>query len=433
MLRTVRAGTPAAERALARFRSRLEIAAGRAGARRAVERILAAVRSEGDAAVARFTRRFDGCALAPRRFRVSARELAAARRGLDPAVRSALLLSIRRVHTFQEKLALPSGGELRGPGERLTLSAVPLRRAGLYVPGGTAAYPSSVVMNAVPALVAGVEEVVLATPPRRDGSVSPAVLAAAAELGLKEVWRLGGAQAIAAMAYGTKTLRPVDKIVGPGNLYVTLAKQLVWGRVDLDMPAGPSEICVVADDSARPAEVAADLLSQAEHDPLAGCVLVTPSRALAAATGRELRRQLAALPRRDAARRALADWGLVLLVGSLAETAGAVNELAPEHLELLCRRPERVAARVRSAGTVFIGRYSPEPVGDYLAGPSHTLPTSGAARAFSGLSAASFCRLMASVELSAGAFRRLAGPAAVLARAEGLEAHARAVESRLRR
>ena len=320
--------------------------------------------------------------------------------------------------------------EMRKAGERLGLKVVPLRRVGVYVPGGTAAYPSSVLMNAIPAQVAGVEEIVLATPPARDGSVNPAVLAAAAELGITEVWRVGGAQAIAAMAYGTRTLRPVDKIAGPGNLYVTIAKGLVYGQVDLDMPAGPSEVCVVADDSARPAEVAADLLSQAEHDRLASCVLVTDSRRLAAAVGREVKRQLALLPRRETATAAVRNWGLALIVKSMAEAAEAANAVAPEHLELICRRPEKVLARIRAAGTVFVGRFAPEPVGDYLAGPSHTLPTSGAARVFSGLSAASFCRQMATVELDEKTFRKLAPQAAHLARVEGLEAHARSVEAR---
>jgi histidinol dehydrogenase len=311
------------------------------------------------------------------------------------ATRSALLVAAKRIEIFQRYVALPRGVEIRSGGERLGLRVVPLRRVGIYVPGGTAAYPSSVLMNCIPAQVAGVREIVIATPPARDGSVNPAVLAAAAELGITEVWRVGGAQAIAALAYGTRTLRAVDKIAGPGNLYVTLAKQAVYGRVDLDMPAGPSEICVVADDSAEPREVAADLLSQAEHDRLASPILVTDSRRLAAAVAREMAKQLELLPRRETARAAVRDWGLALVVRKLSEAAGVVNEIAPEHLEVLCRRPERVVDGVRAAGTVFIGRFSPEPVGDYLAGPSHTLPTSGAARVFSGLSAASFCRQMA--------------------------------------
>jgi histidinol dehydrogenase len=232
------------------------------------------------------------------------------------------------------------------------------------------------------------------------------------------------------MAYGTGTLRAVDKIAGPGNLYVTLAKQMVYGRVDLDMPAGPSEVCVVADSTANASEVAADLLSQAEHDALASCVLVTNSRRLAAGVASEVKRQLALLPRSEMARRAVKDYGLALLVNRMEQAAGVVNELAPEHLEVICRRPEVVVDRVRCAGTVFIGRYSPEPIGDYLAGPSHTLPTGGAARVFSGLSAGSFCRTMATVKLSKSSFKRLAGSAIRIARAEGLEAHARSVESR---
>jgi len=446
MLKTLRADSPAARRALSRLRGRLESAArelppGAAAAsrrafgkalapREAVARIIADVRARGDAALIRYTELFDGCKLTPARLRVSRAELAAARRVLDFETRSALLAAARRIELYQRHVALPRSLEMRTAGERLGLRVVPLRRVGLYIPGGTAPYPSSVLMNAIPAQVAGVEEIVLATPPARDGAVNPAVLAAAAELGITEVWRVGGAQAVAALAYGTRTLRPVDKIAGPGNLYVTLAKQMVWGQVDLDMPAGPSEVCVVADDSARPAEVAADLLSQAEHDRLASAVLVTDSRKLAAAVGRQLRQQLERLPRRGTAGEALRNWGLALIVRSMAEVAEVVNAVAPEHLELLCRRPERVVEGVRAAGTIFIGRFAPEPVGDYLAGPSHTLPTAGAARVFSGLSAASFCRQMATVELDERAFRKLAPPAARLARVEGLEAHARSVEAR---
>ncbi|HOX06762.1 MAG TPA: histidinol dehydrogenase [Planctomycetota bacterium] len=446
MLRIMNAASPDARRALARIRGRLELAArelppGAAAAsrrafgkalapREAVARIIADVRAKGDSALVRYTELFDGARLTPARLRVGRAELAAARRELNFETRSALLAAARRIEIYQRAVALPRSTEMRKSGERLGLRVVPLRRVGIYIPGGTAAYPSSVLMNAIPAQVAGVEEIVLATPPARDGSVNPTVLAAAAELGITEVWRVGGAQAVAALAYGTKTLRPVDKIAGPGNLYVTIAKQLVYGQVDLDMPAGPSEVCVVADASARPAEVAADLLSQAEHDRLASCVLVTDSRRLAAAVGREVRRQLALLPRRETAIAAVRNWGLALIVKSMAEAADVANTVAPEHLELLCRGPERVLDRVRAAGTVFIGRYAPEPVGDYLAGPSHTLPTAGAARVFSGLSAASFCRQMATVELDEGIFRKLAPMAAHLARVEGLEAHARSVEAR---
>lgn len=446
MLKTLKAGTPAAEKAISRLRSRLEAAARRlsAAARKAskrafgkalvpedaVRRIIADVRARGDAALVRYTRLFDGARLAPGKLRVSAAELRRARKSLDLGLRHALLEAEHRIRIYQEHVAMPESALLRGPGEELGLRVVPLRRVGLYVPGGTAAYPSSVLMNAIPAQAAGVREIVVCSPPNPDGEVNPLVLAACAELGITEVWRLGGAQAVAAMAYGTKTLRPVDKIAGPGNLFVTLAKGMVYGRVDLDMPAGPSEICVAADGSARPAEVAADLLGQAEHDALAGCVLVTDSKRLLAAVKKELAEQLATLPRAAAAGRALRDWGLALLVPRMEQAAGVVNELAPEHLEVICRRPERVVDRVRAAGAIFIGRYSPEPIGDYLAGPSHTLPTAGAARVFSGLSAASFCRSMATVRLGAGLYRRLAPLAARLARAEGLEAHARSVEAR---
>ncbi|MHC4914952.1 MAG: histidinol dehydrogenase [Planctomycetota bacterium] len=446
MLRTLKAGTPAARRALAAIRDRLAKAAerGSAAARRAskrvfgralspeeaVRKIIADVRARGDAALVRYTKAFDGCRLTPRRIRVSAAEMRAGRKALDLELRHAMLEAAHRIQLYQEHVALPESVLMRGPGEELGLRVVPLRRVGIYVPGGTAAYPSSVLMNVIPAQAAGVDEIVVCTPPDADGRVNPLVLAACAELGVTEVWKLGGAQAIAALAWGTGTLEPVDKIAGPGNLYVTLAKQMVYGRVDLDMPAGPSEICVVADSSAKAVEVAADMLSQAEHDPLASCVLVTDSKRLATQVAREVKKQLAGLPREKTARSAVKSYGLALIVRKIEDAAGVVNQLAPEHLEVMCRAPERVVDSVRSAGTVFIGRFSPEPVGDYVAGPSHTLPTGGAARVFSGLSAASFCRTMATVKLSAVTFRKVERSAVRLARAEGLEAHARSVEAR---
>jgi histidinol dehydrogenase len=446
VLRTLKAGTPAARRALAAIRDRLAKAAerGSAAARRAskrvfgralspeeaVRKIIADVRARGDAALVRYTKAFDGCRLTPRRIRVSAAEMRAGRKALDLELRHAMLEAAHRIQLYQEHVALPESVLMRGPGEELGLRVVPLRRVGIYVPGGTAAYPSSVLMNVIPAQAAGVDEIVVCTPPDADGRVNPLVLAACAELGVTEVWKLGGAQAIAALAWGTGTLEPVDKIAGPGNLYVTLAKQMVYGRVDLDMPAGPSEICVVADSSAKAVEVAADMLSQAEHDPLASCVLVTDSKRLATQVAREVKKQLAGLPREKTARSAVKSYGLALIVRKIEDAAGVVNQLAPEHLEVMCRAPERVVDSVRSAGTVFIGRFSPEPVGDYVAGPSHTLPTGGAARVFSGLSAASFCRTMATVKLSAVTFRKVERSAVRLARAEGLEAHARSVEAR---
>ena len=448
VLKTLKAGGPAARKAIAAIRDRLETVDARmnAAARRvsrrafgkvlapraAVEKIVEDVRAKGDAALLKYTRVFDGCRLTKRQLKVSAAEMKRARRSLDLDLRGALLEAARRIRLYQEHVALPESVLMRGPGEELGLRVVPLRRVGIYVPGFGAAYPSSVLMNVIPAQAAGVDEIVVATPPSADGSVDPTILAALAEVGVTEVWRLGGAQAIAAMAWGTETLEPVDKIAGPGNIFVTLAKNAVYGRVDLDMPAGPSEVCVVADSSARAAEVAADLLSQAEHDvlSLSSCVLVTDSRRLAAAVGRELKKQLKDLPRRKLAEPAIKRWGLAVIVPRMEAAAAVVNDLAPEHLEVICRRPERVVDRVRAAGTIFIGRFSPEPIGDYVAGPSHTLPTGGAARVFSGLSAASFCRTMSTVKFSQSAFRRLAPAAIILARAEGLEAHARSVESR---
>jgi histidinol dehydrogenase len=446
VLKTLKAGGRSARENIERIRTRLDIAAAsmsfaarRASARvfgkalkpeDSVRRILADVRSLGDKALSKYSQAFDGCQLKTGKFKVNAAELRRAREFLDLDLRHAMLQAAKRIRLYQEHVALPESVLMRRPGEELGLRIIPMGRVGIYVPGGTAAYPSSVLMNVIPAQAAGVEEIVVCSPPDADGKVNSMVLAACAELGVSEVWKLGGAQAVAAMAYGTQSLKPVEMIAGPGSLYVTMAKQMVYGTVDLDMPAGPSEICVVADSSARAAEVAADLLSQVEHDALASCVLITSSRKLAREVDAQLKKQLGSLPRHKMAEQAITQWGLALIVDRIEDAAEIVNQVAPEHLEVICKRPERIVDKVRCAGTVFIGRFSPEPIGDYLAGPSHTLPTSGSARVFSGLSAASFCRSMATVKLSSKVFKQLGPLAALLARAEGLEAHARSVESR---
>ncbi|MCP4822388.1 MAG: histidinol dehydrogenase, partial [Shimia sp.] len=359
-------------------------------ARERVDAILAAVRDRGDAAIADFTERFDGFRPVPMAVPQSALEQAWIT--LPTNLRDALELAHRRITDFHQRQR-PADLAVTGPhGEQLGRRWRPVQRAGLYVPGGRAAYPSTVLMNAVPARVAGVKELVICSPAGRDGEVNPVVLAAAHLAGVKTVFRLGGAQAIAAMAYGSESVPKVDVISGPGNLYVTLAKQAVYGQVAIDSLAGPSEVLVIADHSAKPDQVAADLLAQAEHDPLAAAVLITTDSALADGINAAVEEQLVNHPRREICEAALRDWGLVVVCDDLESCARLSDSFAPEHLELLVERPEPLADRIQNAGAIFLGPWSPEAVGDYLAGPNHTLPTCGAARFSGALSVETFMR-----------------------------------------
>ncbi|MBI2879670.1 MAG: histidinol dehydrogenase [Candidatus Rokubacteria bacterium] len=398
-----------------------------------VRAIVEEVRRRGDQALLEFTKRFDGVALEPRELAVSAEEWADATRALEPALAEALETAARRIEAFHRH-QLPRSWWVRDEhGSLLGQQVTPLDRVGCYIPGGSAAYPSTVLMSVIPARVAGVREIVLATPPGPDGRASPAVLAAARLAGVQEAYKMGGAQAIAALAYGTESIRPVDKVVGPGNLYVALAKRLVFGRVGIDLIAGPSEVVVVADESAEAAWVAADLLAQAEHDPLARAVCLTPSRALAEAVRTEAARQLPALPRRAIAAQALAEHGAVVLTRDLAEAVELANGLAPEHLELLVADPFAWLGRVRHAGAIFLGRHTPEVVGDYVAGPNHVLPTAGTARFASALSVEEFVKRSSVIHYSPAGLRTAWPHLAVLADAEGLRAHREAARIRLDR
>jgi histidinol dehydrogenase len=445
-----RAGTPAARRAVARLAQRLpalerlDAAAYRARVRQlfgkvlrpqeVVARILEDVRRDGDRAVRDYTRRLDGARVPLGKLRVPAAEVHAGFRRTPKELRRALELAAGRIAEYQAWLrpdGLPPRASRRGPpGVQAGLAWTPLRRVGIYVPGATAAYSSSVLMNAVPAQVAGVREIALATPCDRKGAVSAGVLCACEILGLKEIYRMGGAQAIGALAYGTRTVPRVDKIVGPGNLFVMLAKRAVFGHVDIDMLAGPSEVLVIADGRARADWIAADLLAQAEHDALASCVLLTDSAALAFGVRAEVAWQLERLPRAQTAAGALRAWGLILVTRDLDAAAELANELAPEHLEIHTRRPEALARKLTCAGAIFLGPYATEALGDYVAGPSHTLPTGGTARAFSGVSVHTFLRRTSLLAADAAGLKALAAVTETLARAEGLEAHRRAVEIR---
>ncbi|MFD2171967.1 histidinol dehydrogenase [Tumebacillus lipolyticus] len=400
-----------------------------AAEREAVRAILADVQAAGDRALKRCTLQYDGVALDDLRIpdhayerayrQVTAEFLTALRQAHD---------NIRRFHQAQTRtsLLLPDReGNLLGQIVR------PLRRVGIYVPGGRAAYPSSVLMNAVPAQVAGVREIVLVTPPDRAGEVDPHVLVTIRELGIAEAYRVGGAQAIGALAYGTETIRPVDKITGPGNLYVALAKQEVFGKVAIDMIAGPSEVMIVADDSADPDYVAADMLAQAEHDPRAAAICVTPSPALADRVARALAVQIERLPRKEIAAESLAARGAIVLTDDLEQAFALVDRMAPEHLELLVEDALSWAGRVENAGAIFVGPYSPEPVGDYFAGPNHTLPTAGTARFSSPLSVDDFIKKSSLICYGKESLLRNGHHVIALAEAEGLTAHAQAIRVRL--
>ena len=398
-------------------------------ARERVEAILTAVRDRGDAAIADFTERFDG--FRPEPMEVSPETLEQAWASLPTNLRDALELAHRRITDFHQRQR-PADLAVTGPhGEQLGRRWRPVERAGLYVPGGRAAYPSTVLMNAVPARVAGVKDVVICSPAGRDGAVNPVVLAAAHLAGVKTVFRLGGAQAVAAMAYGSESVPKVDVISGPGNLYVTLAKQAVYGQVAIDSLAGPSEVLVIADHSAKPDQVAADLLAQAEHDPLAAAVLITTDPALADGINAAVAEQLADHPRQEICEAALRDWGLVVVCDDLESCARLSDSFAPEHLELLVERPEPLADRIQNAGAIFLGPWSPEAVGDYLAGPNHTLPTCGAARFSGALSVETFMRHTSLIGFNRAALEATGSAVQELATSEGLHSHAESVRRRL--
>jgi histidinol dehydrogenase len=397
-------------------------------ARERVEAILTAVRDRGDAAIADFTERFDG--FRPEPMAVSPEALEQAWTSLPTNLRDALELAHRRITDFHQRQR-PADLAVTGPhGEQLGRRWRPVERAGLYVPGGRAAYPSTVLMNAVPARVAGVKDVVICSPAGRDGAVNPVVLAAAHLAGVKTVFRLGGAQAVAAMAYGSESVPKVDVISGPGNLYVTLAKQAVYGQVAIDSLAGPSEVLVIADHSAKPDQVAADLLAQAEHDPLAAAVLITTDPALADGINAAVAEQLADHPRQEICEAALRDWGLVVVCDDLESCARLSDSFAPEHLELLVERPEPLADRIQNAGAIFLGPWSPEAVGDYLAGPNHTLPTCGAARFSGALSVETFMRHTSLIGFNRAALEATGSAVQELATSEGLHSHAESVRRR---
>jgi histidinol dehydrogenase len=392
--------------------------------RRQVLDIIEDVRFNGDAALKKYTQKFDRVQLQD--VRVSDQETAAALKAVDPALIEIIREARANIERFHRNQVEESWWE-RHPGRLTGQRLMPLQSVGAYIPGGTAAYPSSVLMTVVPAMVAGVTEILICTPPGRDGAVNPLTLAAAHIAGATAVFKAGGAQAVAAMAYGTETVPAVQKIVGPGNLYVTLAKKEVFGDVGIDMLAGPSEIVIVAGEEAQPAYIAADLLSQAEHDPLSRSILITYSEKTAQVVRDHLEDQILSLPRKETAAESLKNQGAIILIPDLDAAWPIVNELAPEHLELHIDDAWDYLDRISSAGSIFIGEFTPEPLGDYWAGSNHVIPTGRAARYASPLGVNDFIKRSNVISYTAGALQESAGQIAALARAEGLEAHARAV------
>lgn len=394
----------------------------------AVTDILNNVKKNGDDAVREYTLKFDGHM--PSKFEISREEIDSSPDKCDRDFILALYKAADNIRDFHARQKQQSWLEPKQNGVILGQRIRGLKRVGVYVPGGTAAYPSSVLMNVIPAKIAGVKEIVMVTPPQKDGTANPDILAAAKIAGVDRVFLIGGAQAVAALAYGTQSVPKVDKIVGPGNIFVATAKKLLYGTVDIDMIAGPSEILIVADKSANPKFLAADLMSQAEHDKMASAILLTTSEETANETAKELSRQMQTLERRDIIEQSLNDFGAIIVCKDISEAVDFANELAPEHLELAVENPMEYIGRVDNAGSVFLGHYSPEPLGDYFAGPNHVLPTSGTARFFSPLSVDSFIKKSSFIYYTEPALSEAKDDIIKLAETEGLTAHANSIKVR---
>jgi histidinol dehydrogenase len=394
----------------------------------AVTDILNNVKQNGDDAVREYTLKFDGHM--PSKFEISREEIDSSPDKCDRDFILALYKAADNIRDFHARQKQQSWLEPKQNGVILGQRIRGLKRVGVYVPGGTAAYPSSVLMNVIPAKIAGVKEIVMVTPPQKDGTANPDILAAAKIAGVDRVFLMGGAQAVAALAYGTQSVPKVDKIVGPGNIFVATAKKLLYGTVDIDMIAGPSEILIVADKSANPKFLAADLMSQAEHDKMASAILLTTSEETANETAKELSRQMQTLERKDIIEQSLNDFGAIIVCKDISEAVDFANELAPEHLELAVENPMEYIGRVDNAGSVFLGHYSPEPLGDYFAGPNHVLPTSGTARFFSPLSVDSFIKKSSFIYYTEPALSEAKDDIIKLAETEGLTAHANSIKIR---
>lgn len=393
-----------------------------------VSSIIQGVKEGGDEAVREYTVRFDGSV--PKKTVITKEELSAYYDEVDEEFKTAITNAKNNIYDFHLRQAQQSWMTTNENGVIMGQRIRGLARVGIYVPGGTAAYPSSVLMNAVPAKIAGVKEFVMVTPPGKDGNPNPYIMAAAAVAGVDKVFLCGGAQAVAALAYGTEKIPKVDKIVGPGNIFVATAKKLLYGVVDIDMVAGPSEILIVADKTAKPAFLAADLMSQAEHDKMASAILLTTSETIARATAKEIERQIKYLERQEIIERSLDDYGEIIVCENLKQAINFANELAPEHLELCVEEPLKYVGMIDNAGSVFLGNWSPEPLGDYYAGPNHVLPTSGTARFFSPLSVDSFIKKSSFIYYTEEELRKAKDEIVTLAETEGLTAHANSIKVR---
>ena len=394
-----------------------------------VDRIVGEVRRDGDAAVIKYTKLIDRTEFTPEEFLVTEAEYEAAYEEADPEVVASLKKAAENVRQYHQEQKPNSWMTYRDHGSILGQSVIPLDRVGIYVPGGTAAYPSSVIMNAMPAVVAGVREIIMMVPPK-NGKINPYVLVAAKEAGVSKIFKIGGAQAIAAMAFGTETIPRVDKITGPGNIFVTLAKKAVYGHCDIDMLAGPSEILIVADKTADPAYTAADMLSQAEHDMLASSIVITDSAELAGKVAEEAEKQLKKLPREEITRASLDRNGLIIVTEDIMQAVELANVSAPEHMEILTEQPFQLLPYVRHAGAVFLGAYSPEPLGDYFAGPNHVLPTGGTARYYSVLNVETFMKRTSIISYTQAQLDAVSDDVIRLAEAEGLQGRGNGVRLR---
>ena len=395
-----------------------------------VEAIVEDVKENKDKALFAYTEKFDGALITGDTFRVAKEEIQEAMEQMDPALLEVMKRSMKNIRAYHEKQRRQSWFDSKPDGTILGQKITPLESAGVYVPGGKAAYPSSVLMNIIPAEVAGVQRIVMVTPPGKDGKVNPVTLTAAHLAGATEVYKAGGAQAVAALAFGTESIPRVDKIVGPGNIFVALAKKAVYGHVSIDSIAGPSEILVIADDSANPRFVAADLLSQAEHDELASAILVTTSMDLAEKVSREIDGFVKDLSRKEILEKSLENYGYILVADTLDQAVETANEIASEHLEIVTRNPFEVMTKIRNAGAIFIGEYSSEPLGDYFAGPNHVLPTNGTAKFFSPLGVDDFIKKSSIIYYSREALKEIHKDVEAFAEAEGLTAHANSVRVR---
>ncbi len=428
MISVTNYGTEEGRQAVTRMLSRSQLETG--NVQEIVDGILADVKANGDKAVFQYTEKFDGVALTTETLQVTQAEIDAAYAAVSPELVAVIQKSAARIRAFHEKQKHNSWFEPEANGEILGQLIRPLEKVGVYVPGGKAAYPSSVLMNVVPAHVAGVKQIVMTTPAQKDGTVYPTTIVAAVEAGVDAIYKVGGAQAIAALAFGTESIPKVDKICGPGNIFVALAKRTVYGHVNIDSVAGPSEILILADSSARADYVAADLLSQAEHDPMASAILVTTDGALAEEVCKEVKAQTEKLERKDIITASIRDYGAVILVDSMEEACRLANAIAPEHLELCTASPFELLPKIQNAGAIFMGHFSPEPLGDYMAGPNHVLPTGGTARFFSPLSIDDFVKKSSLICFSQEALAALSDDIITFANAEGLTAHANSIRIR---